>query len=64
MDELAPDDRAVLHLRYFLELPEREIAVAIDKAPGTVKSRLHRASQRLRAVIESKYPDLRERNDG
>lgn len=60
IDELPPDDRVVLHLRYFLELPEREIADAIGRPPGTVKSRLHRASQRLRAVIEEKYPDLRE----
>jgi RNA polymerase sigma-70 factor (ECF subfamily) len=59
MDELPPDDRTILHLRYFLELPEREIADAIGRPAGTVKSRLHRASQRLRAVIEQKYPDLR-----
>jgi RNA polymerase sigma-70 factor (ECF subfamily) len=60
MDELPPDDRTVLHLRYFLELPEREIAEAIGRPAGTVKSRLHRASQRLRDVIERKYPELRE----
>jgi RNA polymerase sigma-70 factor (ECF subfamily) len=60
MDELPPDDRTILHLRYFLELPEREIAEAIGRPAGTVKSRLHRASQRLREVIEKKYPDLRE----
>jgi RNA polymerase sigma-70 factor (ECF subfamily) len=64
MDELPPDDRAVLHLRYFLDLPEREIAAAIGRPAGTVKSRLHRASQRLRKVIESNYPGLRERTDG
>ena len=64
IDELPPDDRRVLHLRYYLELPEREIAAAIGKAPGTVKSRLHRASARLRDVIEQRYPQLRERDDG
>ena len=51
----------MLHLRYFLELPEREIAAAIGKPPGTVKSRLHRAGRRLRELIEKKYPELRER---
>ncbi len=61
--DLRDDDRVVLHLRYFLELPEREIAAAIGRPPGTVKSRLHRASQRLRAVIENRYPELMERND-
>jgi RNA polymerase sigma-70 factor (ECF subfamily) len=64
INELPPDDRVVLHLRYFLELPEREIAAAIGTPPGTVKSRLHRASRRLREVIEARYPDLRERHDG
>lgn len=64
MDELPPDDRTVLHLRYFLELPEREIAAAIGRPAGTVKSRLHRASRRLRQVIEKKYPGLRGRTDG
>lgn len=59
MNELPADDRVVLYLRYFLELPEREIAVAIGKAPGTVKSRLSRAGGRLRAVIERGYPSLR-----
>lgn len=56
--ELPEDDRVVLYLRYFLELPEREIAVAIGKAPGTVKSRLNRAGGRLRGVIEARYPAL------
>jgi RNA polymerase sigma-70 factor (ECF subfamily) len=64
INELPLDDRVVLYLRYFLELPEREIATAIGKPAGTVKSRLHRAGQRLRAVIEQKYPQLRERDDG
>jgi RNA polymerase sigma-70 factor (ECF subfamily) len=62
--ELAPDDRLVLHLRYFLELPEREIAAAIGKPAGTVKSRLHRAAKRLRTVVETRYPQLMEREDG
>ena len=60
VNELPADDRVVLYLRYFVELPEREIAAAIGQAPGTVKSRLHRASARLREVIETKYPQLRE----
>src|SRR5512141_1321244 len=51
INALPADDRVVLYLRYFLELPEQEIAAAIGKAPGTVKSRLSRASGRLREVI-------------
>ena len=60
IDELPDDDRVVLYLRYFLELPEREIADGDRKPPGTVKSRLHRASGRLRELIERKYPSLKE----
>lgn len=59
LHELSADDRLVLYLRYFLELPEAEIATVIGRRPGTVKSRLHRASGRLRAVIEQRYPGLR-----
>ena len=59
MNELPPDDRVVLYYRYFLELPEREMAAALGIAPGTVKSRLSRAGARLRKVIEHRYPELR-----
>lgn len=56
--QLGRDDQVVLYLRHFLDLPEREIATAIGKRPGTVKSRLSRARQRLRTVVESSYPSL------
>ncbi len=62
--ELPENDRILLHLRYYLELPERDIAAAIGMPAGTVKSRLHRAGRRLRDVIEAKYPHLREGIDG
>ena len=35
------------------------MARVIGKAPGTVKSRLHRAGRRLRDVIERDFPQLR-----
>lgn len=56
--ELSADDQAVLYLRHFLALPERELATALGVRPGTAKSRLSRAGARLRAVIESRYPAL------
>jgi RNA polymerase sigma-70 factor (ECF subfamily) len=34
-------------LRFYAGLSEKEIATAIDRRPGTVKSRLHEARQRL-----------------
>jgi len=62
--ELSAEDQEVLHLRYYLELPEREIAAAIGQQPGTVKSRLSRAKERLRATIEDRYAGLRPDANG
>jgi RNA polymerase sigma-70 factor (ECF subfamily) len=39
--------RAPVVLRFWAGLTEREIAVAIKRRPGTVKSRLHEARRRL-----------------
>ena len=39
--------RVPLVLRFYAGLSEKEIAVAIDRRPGTVKSRLYDAKQRL-----------------
>ena len=52
IDALAalPDSlRVPAVLRYWTGLSEREIAVAIRRRPGTVKSRLHEARRRLAA---------------
>jgi RNA polymerase sigma-70 factor (ECF subfamily) len=48
---LPPDDRLVIGARYFLDLPEVEIAALAGVAPGTVKSRLFRARGRLAAAL-------------
>ena len=39
--------RVPVVLRFYVGLSEKEIAVAIDRRPGTVKSRLYDAKQRL-----------------
>ena len=58
--QLKASDARVIYLRYFLELSVEEAAQAMDVPEGTVKSRLHRASERLRQVIEQRYPGLKE----
>src|SRR4051794_14873611 len=45
-------DREAVYLRYFLDLGEADMAAALDCRPGTVKSRLSRALERLRAALE------------
>jgi RNA polymerase sigma-70 factor (ECF subfamily) len=47
VNDLEPDDRLVIGARYFLDLPEAEIAALAGIAPGTVKSRLSRARAKL-----------------
>lgn len=48
---LRAGDRLVIAYRYFLELSEVEMAEALGVAPGTVKSRLSRALDRLRTSV-------------
>jgi RNA polymerase sigma-70 factor (ECF subfamily) len=47
LDELPDHLRVPVVLRYWTGLSEREIALAIRRRPGTVKSRLHEARRRL-----------------
>jgi RNA polymerase sigma factor (sigma-70 family) len=52
VEDLREEDRLVIACRYFLELSEEETAAALDWRRGTVKSRLSRALERLRARME------------
>jgi RNA polymerase sigma factor (sigma-70 family) len=58
LDSLREQERVVVYLRYFLNLPERELAQYLGCAQGTVKSRLHRSLRKLRAVVVRQYPQL------
>ncbi|MGN6250380.1 MAG: SigE family RNA polymerase sigma factor [Marmoricola sp.] len=49
---LPPRQRAVIVLRYYEQLSEREIAQALGCSTGTVKSTAHRALASLRAAVE------------
>jgi RNA polymerase sigma-70 factor (ECF subfamily) len=52
--------RTAVYLRYFLDLSEAEMAEILGVAQGTVKSRLHRAFNQLREIIEGEYAHLNE----
>lgn len=58
VQRLRHTDQQIIYLRFFLEMPVDEVAQTLDIAPGTVKSRLHRALGRLRDVIEADFPML------
>ena len=61
---LSPADQQVVYLRYFLELSEIETSEVLQAPVGTVKSRLHRALARLRAVLEQQDPEeAQEKSD-
>jgi RNA polymerase sigma factor (sigma-70 family) len=49
LNELREEHRTVIAMRYFLDLSEEEMAAALGCRRGTVKSRLSRALERLRA---------------
>lgn len=49
--DLPPRQRAAVVLRYYEDLSEAETAAALDCAVGTVKSQVHAALRRLRAVL-------------
>jgi RNA polymerase sigma-70 factor (ECF subfamily) len=53
MHELSPRQRAVIVLRYFLEMSEKEMAEELETAPGTVKWLLNAARERLRNLLSS-----------
>ncbi|MBS4208914.1 RNA polymerase sigma factor [Bacillus sp. FJAT-50079] len=59
IDELKPDHKQVLILKYLYDMKYEEIAQALDLNIATVKSRTHRAKLKLREALE-KQPDLRE----
>ena len=48
---LTPDERIVVVMRFWADLPLDVIAQRLDWPLGTVKSRLHRALERLRGAI-------------
>ena len=60
---LDPDQRIVLVLHYYLGLTLDEAAEALGIPPGTVRSRLSRATRAMRAALDAdeRPPILNER---
>lgn len=50
---LDPDKRIILVLHYYLGLSLDEAADALGISPGTVRSRLHRATAAMRAALDA-----------
>ncbi len=53
---LPPRQRAVLVLRYFVDLPVEEVATILDCPPGTIKSSTSRGLERLREALDPAAP--------
>jgi len=64
VQHLSTPDQQVVYLRFFLELSVAETAQALEVAEGTVKSRLSRALERLRGIIQQDFPVLADRREG
>lgn len=52
LGQLSPDQRRVIALRYGADLTEVDIAQVLQWPVGTVKSRLNRARERLRLLLD------------
>lgn len=58
---LPPEDRAVIHLFYYEGYSAQEIARITGQLPGTVRSRLSRAREKLRSLLsEQGFSDRRK----
>lgn len=51
LDRLGPDQRAVIALHYYLDLPVAEVAEILDIPYGTAASRLHRGLESMRVSM-------------
>lgn len=56
ISELAPERRAVVLLRYWADLDGREMSLRLGVPVGTVHSRLSRALEDLRCILDDDQP--------
>ena len=57
LDRLDIDQRVVIVLHYYLDLPVSKVAEILDIPYGTAASRLHRGLQAMRSVMDAAPPD-------
>lgn len=62
LDQLQPQDRAAIILRYWYEMSEEEIASTLQLSTSAVKSRLFRARRQLADVYQASNPAALERS--
>jgi len=51
LEQLSPEQRAVIVLRYYLDMSEREMSDHLDTPTGTIKWRLHAARKKLSVLL-------------
>lgn len=52
LDQLSPEQRAVIVLRYYFDFSEQEMSATLNVQPGTIGWRLHAARKRLRGLLK------------
>ena len=52
LDQLTPEQRAVVVMRYFLEMRESEMVMELVRPKSTIKWWLHSARKRLRSLLQ------------
>ncbi|MDQ2086290.1 sigma-70 family RNA polymerase sigma factor [Herbivorax sp. ANBcel31] len=57
LSTLKDDSRVVLTLRYFQDLPLKEIATILDIPEGTVKSRISNGLKEMRKLMKTPYEE-------
>ena len=51
LQQLSPEHREVIHMTFFLQMPYREIAEALDCPLNTVKTRMFHAKKKLQPIL-------------
>lgn len=57
MDKLPPNDRLILSMRAIQDMSYQEIGEALELQPGTVKSRIARAREKLRRSLDGNFSE-------